>query len=466
MSTVIKNIKQYSLPLSEDTIKDLIYLATEYRNFKNYLYSRFSGIKSIHLLKNPRKNVRDKWIKSGERKKFKLPARYWKIALDEVFSDIRGNWTSTKKKIKYAITRNDNLTREDIHYIRYILSSDELYYKTLNQIEFDIPDKFKDANLNFKYLNNLIRRYTRKYKNKIPYTNKNNIFSVDTGLYRYENGNIKITTLNKGKRVSIPLKDTNKYKTTLKIKIVEDRVEVHVPLKISPKDLNGDSVVGLDKGINYIIATSTENLYGGRLNEYLTDETERLNHINSNRNRFYAMYKTALENNDVKKAENILNNNLGKKKYNHRKNRNDEKMKSYINHSLNEFILKEKPKEIVMEDLTFANWNSKFPKNIKRKLSRWTKGYIRERLEYKCELYNIKYTYINPAYTSKVCSVCGSFGKRKGASFICSNCGETHADINAAKNILSRKDDKEINLYTKYTKVKMILESRISSHNS
>ena len=46
--------------------------------------------------------------------------------------------------------------------------------------------------------------------------------------------------------------------------------------------------------------------------------------------------------------------------------------------------------------------------------------------------------------------------------FTCDNCGEIHADINASMNILDRKYDKEIKMFTSYKKVKEILESRIA----
>jgi len=105
----------------------------------------------------------------------------------------------------------------------------------------------------------------------------------------------------------------------------------------------------------------------------------------------------------------------------------------YINYSLNQLIKEEKPTEIVMEQLDFVNWNDKYPKSIKRKLSRWIKGYIRERLEYKCDLNSIEYSYINPAYTSKVCTVCGEFGVRNEDVFTCTKCGKSHSDINASK---------------------------------
>lgn len=115
-----------------------------------------------------------------------------------------------------------------------------------------------------------------------------------------------------------------------------------------------------------------------------------------------------------------------------------------------------------MENLDFVSWDDRYPKNVKRKLSRWIKGYyIRKRIEYKCDINTIFYTYINPAYTSKVCNICGEFGDRNGDVFTCPNCGKLHSDLNASKNILNRKYDKEINLYTPYKKVKEILKDRL-----
>lgn len=144
------------------------------------------------------------------------------------------------------------------------------------------------------------------------------------------------------------------------------------------------------------------------------------------------------------------------------KNKHNETVKSYINKNIDEFIKSEKPKEVVMENLDFVNWDYRYPKSVKRKLSRWIKGYIRNRLEYKFKLNSIEFTYINPAYTSQICSKCGRFGVRDGDLFTCDNCGEIHADINASKNILERKYDKEIRMFTSYKKVKEILESRIA----
>ncbi|MGL5315821.1 MAG: RNA-guided endonuclease TnpB family protein, partial [Peptostreptococcaceae bacterium] len=348
----------------------------------------------------------------------------------------------------------------------YILKSNELYHSILTRKEIEIPKVFEDKDLDYKYLNNLIRRYTRKYKNKIPYSNKNTTFSIDTGLYSYKEGYINITCAKKGKRLPIKLTDSNIRNNTLKVKIIDDKLEIHCPLKVeTKKHKEFINTIGIDKGYKYLFAVSSGKLYGENLNHYLNKETERLNKINSTRNRFYAIYQKNLDLGNINKANNILENNLGKIKYIKNKIKHDQTVKSYINYSLNQLIKQEKPKEIVMENLDFVNWNNTYPKSVKRKLSRWIKGYIRERIEYKCDYNNINYTYINPAYTSKVCNICGRFGKRDNDVFECSNCGKLHSDINASKNILNRKYDEEISLYTKFTKVKSILENRLSINN-
>jgi IS605 OrfB family transposase len=462
VSTVIKNIKQYSYELDEEVLNELLFIGNKYKNVKNYVYSRYSGINSILLLGKDRK-IRDEWIRTKFHEQWKLPARYWKLALSEAFGNIKSKWSNVKLRIKEQVKENDNLENDDKYYIYYILKANELYHKVLIYEDFDIPKPLKDKKMNYIYLNGLIRRYTRKYKGLIPYSNKNTTFSIDTGLYSYKDGYINITCAKKSKRLPIKLTDDCVRNKTLKVKIIGNKLEIHCPLKVKTKiHKDYENIIGIDKGINYLFAVSSDRLYGEKFNDYLSKETERLNEINANRNRFYALYNNHLKLGNVKKANNILENNLRKIKYNNNKLKHDQSVKSYINNCLNMLIEIEKPKEIVMENLDFVNWDSKYPKTIKRKLARWIKGYIRERLEYKCDYNNIKYIYINPAYTSKVCNICGSFGQRNGDVFKCSNCGNLHSDINASKNILNRKDDKEISLYTKYIKVKKILENRLS----
>ena len=189
-------------------------------------------------------------------------------------------------------------------------------------------------------------------------------------------------------------------------------------------------------------------------------ETERLNYVNAKRNRVWALMKKYRSESNLEKANIIRENNFGEIKYNKKKYKFDSTVKNYINHEIKVMLDEEKPTEIVAEKLDFQSFTKKLPKKIKRKLSRWIKGYIQERLEYIASLRQIKIIMINPAYTSQVCNLCGAFGKRNGKAFTCKTCGTMDADYNASCNIGDRKNDIEITLYTPYKKVKEILLKR------
>ena len=331
MDTVIKTVKQHSYELNNETLEELQFIADQYKNVKNYVYSRYSGINSIPLLGKHRQ-IRNEWVKTNFAKQWKLPARYWKLALSEAMSNIKSQWSNIKIRVKEQVKVNNNLSNEDKHYINYVLKFNNLYHKVLTNQSFDIPNIFQDKRLKYKCLNNLIRRYTRKYKGNIPYSKVGKTFSVDEGLYSYKDDYINITCIKKGKRLPIKLTDNNKYCGGLTIKIVDNKIEIHKPLKIQvKKNNNQENIIGIDKGYRYLFAVSSGKFYGEKLNQFLNKETERLNKKNKQRNRFFALYNQYLEQGKVKKADTIKENNLGKAKYNHNKQKHDQTVKSYIN---------------------------------------------------------------------------------------------------------------------------------------
>jgi IS605 OrfB family transposase len=78
-------------------------------------------------------------------------------------------------------------------------------------------------------------------------------------------------------------------------------------------------------------------------------------------------------------------------------------------------------------------------KALRRRLSLWQHGLIREAVTSKAEERGMKVAKVDPRYTSKNCSRCGLRGVRKRHSFTCPHCGYSdHADCNAAKNIRNK----------------------------
>lgn len=211
MSILIKTIKQYSFPfykMKNNNFESLEKLGYEFRDTKNFFYSRFSGISYINKLKE-KYTIRDEIIKENLKNISKIPARYWKICLSHVLGNIKTLLENIKKLIKKATYNNSNLSDKERHYIYTVLKSSEYLENVLKRKKLPnyLYDKFK---INHKKLNNLIRRYFRRYKNKIPYSKKNNFLILDSGLYKYKDGFFKISTLNKGKRIEFKMKEFSK----------------------------------------------------------------------------------------------------------------------------------------------------------------------------------------------------------------------------------------------------------------
>lgn len=109
-----------------------------------------------------------------------------------------------------------------------------------------------------------------------------------------------------------------------------------------------------------------------------------------------------------------------------------------LNHKISRKIVDiaiENNSGIKLEDLTGIRETKKQRKSFRYALHSWSFYQLQMFLEYKAKLHGVKIVYIDPAYTSQSCSICGLIGNRNRKSFKCS-CGHVdHADVNAAFNI-------------------------------
>ena len=108
-----------------------------------------------------------------------------------------------------------------------------------------------------------------------------------------------------------------------------------------------------------------------------------------------------------------------------------------INHKVSKSIVDYATKHcraIVLENLKNIKDSKKCGYYIKK--SNWSYFQLEQFLKYKASLCNIPIYYVDPAYTSKKCSRCGTINNVNGKQFICSNCGhKDHRDSNAGFNI-------------------------------
>ena len=335
---LIRNVKQYSIKLEKAILNEFELIAYRYCKVKNYVYSRFGSINGLkYIRKNGHRKIRDEWVKTGFANQWKLPARYWKLALNDAFGSIKSQWSNVKRIIKGLINQKKNLNDTDKHYINYILKINDFYYKVLtyqdlqneikqfvnNQI-IEIEKKLKSAktekkieillenklnykNLNIKKLNSLIRRLTRKHLNK-SISKKFRAFQIDDAMYSFSDSYINFTSLIPRKRFKIKLTDNQVRSKTLRIIIDKEksRIEVHSSKKLKVKKLNREEkIIGVDKGFSKMIFTSENSFYGKNLSKKLIFYSDKLNEINSKRNNIFALVKKHKAKSNFKKVQKL-----------------------------------------------------------------------------------------------------------------------------------------------------------------
>lgn len=114
--------------------------------------------------------------------------------------------------------------------------------------------------------------------------------------------------------------------------------------------------------------------------------------------------------------------------------------KNKINETCNNFLNENEIGYLFVENLKNVKKNSTYHKKFNNKLQYWSYSQTITSLQLKCKEHGIILEKVSPAYTSQLCSKCGTIDKenRKGEIYQCS-CGNLiDADTNAAINILHR----------------------------
>lgn len=441
---ICKAIHQYSKgKISNENMDILMEIGHGCMVTKNYIYQRYGGIKSLEKL-YPGYTIETEVKAAGFREKIGLPSVYFSAAMDRALGDIRIMWSQVKSGINDAASKNERFSPEDRHYIRFVIKVSGCFESILNGKPVSVPKEMLPRYENIlaelgdrseervKNLNRYICRQTRKRLRK-QHTDNETYFAIKMRGYRYGEldgvHGIFLTTKVNRKRIFIPLTDTNVYDRTLDIKLNPQKrtMEIIVPLFVNTRQHDDyTNEIGISLGLWNMITTSTGNVYGSafgkmqnEISDYILKEMRQNGKVKISNTKKYMAYKAKM----------------------------DAALKNYVNMEINRMLEKEKPKIIYMAKLPRNPGMSMKGTGDTYFLRMWKKGFVTERIQWKCQNNGIKITEVIGKGISTDCSVCGQKGYIEGENFKCSTCGfEENKKINGARNALNRgKTGKQLN---------------------
>ena len=425
--TICKTVHQYNKePISTEDMQKLLEIAKDYSKVKEYVYLRFGGIGSLAKL-YPGYTVQNEMTESGLRAKLGLPSVYFYLAVFDALGDIKSQWTRTKTKIAALLSGNEGFTAEEKHYLRFLLRVSNAFEAVLNsqpivlpkemQKQYDLLSEAVDTDKLHRYL----RRQVRKYHVK-QHTGQATGFSITERAYRYGDHGIYLSTKEKRKRIFVPLTDNNQYSSQLYVKLYPEKggIALKVPIYVAVNHHeNYQNQVGISVGMYTMLTTDQGHPYGEKLGDYQTEYAE------------WIRKQTGIYNRNRK-------DNPGRKKYEAKKRRYEERLHSYINQELNRFLEVEKPETVYMVKLPKPKAGG-MNKKVNQAVTMWQRGYIRKRLSQKCKEQSVKLVEVLGKDISRECSVCKGIGNKKEGMFFCPSCGNcVEEKMNTARNVLER----------------------------
>lgn len=437
MATYTKCVRQYSRKLPPDTMAFLRWLVGAYAKVKKTTYERYGGIGSLVKL-TPGYTVLNEMRVSAMRQELGMPTVYYELAILDALKAIKARWGILRDTLKRLAAFHEGFTKEDKTYIYTILKWGSVYAAILQREDYEEPDLVKGVPVDKHRLNNWLRRQTRKRLGRIQVMREAGFTISPKAGYSYKNGVMRIAGRQPRKRMEIPLRDGRQFSRQLHVEVKEDYIVLTAPItKESSLPEGWTNEIYVHIGNVDALTCSNGHIYGEGLNKLTDAETERLDAKNRLRNQYRAAGREALTKGKPDKAAVISCCNLGTVKYQRQKERNRARTVSFINAALNRMLLEEKPCRIVIIHPVKVGKGGKIAKSAKRKLARSFRGFIRDRLQEKCEERSIELVRIPSKGTGLMCSVCGETGKTAiGNRFQCPHCGyEATASLNGARNI-------------------------------
>lgn len=230
----------------------------------------------------------------------------------------------------------------------------------------------------------------------------------------------------KSKRLSVKAKMTDNQKSifasnklgTMRVVYKNDKIVAQIVYETAePTYSDGGNVMGVDLGIKCpaVSYTSDGNVkfYGnGRKNKYMR--------------RYYAYLRKKLQ-----KAKHID----AVKRINDKEQRIMRDIDHKLSHDIVETAVAHDAKVIKLEQLANICSTTRTSRKNNHSLHNWSFYRLAQFIEYKAKLAGITVEYVNPAYTSQICPICGHVHHANDRKYVC-KCGfHIHRDVLGAMNI-------------------------------
>ena len=253
---------------------------------------------------------------------------------------------------------------------------------------------------------------------------------INNQNFKVRKGNIEFPVMisGKSKRLSIRTKMTEKQRElfeharfgTMRIVFKGDRIVAQIVYEVKePEPAEEGNIMGIDLGIKCPAVSYTSDggvrFYGnGRKNKYMR--------------RYFAKKRKDLQKARQMKAVRRINDK-------------EQRIMKDIDHKISRQIVdtavSHDVKVIKMERLENVRSATRTSRKNNRSLHSWSFYRLSQFVEYKARLAGIKVEYVNPAYTSQKCPVCGRIHHAQDRNYVC-ECGfRTHRDLLGAMNICS-----------------------------
>jgi IS605 OrfB family transposase len=253
-------------------------------------------------------------------------------------------------------------------------------------------------------------------------------FYVNNQNYKVKDNNIEFPVLvqGKSKRISIATKMTDHQKDvfsgsklgTMRVVVKGNTLVAQIVYTVAkPTNTLDGNVMGVDLGIKCPAVSYCSNgmvkFYGnGRKNKYMR--------------RHYKYLRNKLQ--KSKKMDAV-------KRINDKEQRIMKDIDHKISHDIAAIAVANNVSVIKMEQLTNIRSTTRKSRKNNHSLHTWSFYRLAQYIEYKAKLAGITVEYVNPAYTSQTCPICGSVHHADDRTYKCA-CGfHTHRDILGARNI-------------------------------